>query len=114
MADSVESSRAAIEHAVEHGRAPFWWGSAVNLSASDSREVGTPSGQAGTLPGGVVIAFRLPRWLGLGRWTAELFNPDALFYWGWCEYGYDGLWDEYSFGFLLGLSYDTDYLLEAW
>ena len=55
---------------------------------------------------GPLIAFRV------GRWEIELFSLNGLFYWAWKESGYDCLWDHWSFGWLLGLSRDTDYLLD--
>ena len=48
----------------------------------------------------------------IGRWNFELLNFDGIFCWHGKRCGYEGLWDEYSFGFLLALSYDTDYQLE--
>jgi hypothetical protein len=48
----------------------------------------------------------------IGRWTISIFNPECFGHWAWKGWGYDGLWDEYGFGFLLQLERETDWLIE--
>jgi len=48
----------------------------------------------------------------IGRWTISLFNFNCFFHWCWRRWGYDGLWWEYGFGFLLQLEQESDYMLE--
>lgn len=48
----------------------------------------------------------------IGRWTIRIFNFGSIGYWTWRRSGYDCLWDEWGFGFLLQLERETDYLLE--